>query len=79
MLSFISDEITMKYKKKPKLQYNNEDNMKNRSTQTTSRDFIAKKSFSKSHHYCGCVREKDCQSNYNRKTSNKKSKRKKNY
>lgn len=77
MMSFISDDITMKYKKKAKL--NNEVDMKNRSTQTTARDFIAKKSFSTSHHYCGCVREKDCQSNYNRKTNSKKSKRKKNY
>lgn len=71
----------MTYMKKAKLQYNNEVNMKskNRSTQTTSRDFIAKKSFSQSHHYCGCVKEKDCRSNYYKRSSNKKSKRKKNY
>lgn len=73
-----TDDITMTLKKKAKLQYNNEVNMKskNRSTQTTTRDFIANKSFSKSHHYCGCVREKNCPS---KRSSNKKSKRKKNY
>ncbi len=67
----------MTNKKKPKLQYNNE--MKNRSTQTTAKDFIANKSFSKSHHYCGCVREIHCQSHCYKRSSNKKSKRKKNY
>lgn len=76
-----TDDITMKYKKKPKLQYNNDVSikLKNRSTQTTTRDFIANKSFSKSHHQCGCVREKGCQLSYYKKTNNKKSKRKKNY
>lgn len=71
----------MTYKKKPKLQYNNEVSMKskNRSTQTTSRDFIANKSISKSHHRCGCAKEKNCKSIYYKRSSNKKSKRKKNY
>lgn len=71
----------MTYKKKPKLQYNNEVSMnsKSRSTQTTSKDFIANKSVTKSHHYCGCLRETYCQSNHYKRSSKKRSKRKKNY
>lgn len=80
---YFTDDITMiTNMKKPKLQFNSEVSAKskNRSTQTTSKDFIASQSFSTSHHRCGCVRENGCRSHcYQKRSKCKKSKRKKNY
>lgn len=76
---YFADDITMTNKKKAKLQFINDEvsvKSKNRSTQTTTKDFIANKSVSNSCHYCGCAKETHCQ--YKRSRS-KRSKRKKNY